>query len=390
VKADPVQLGEVASLISGGTPDKKRSEYYVGGTVPWITSADIVEGDVRAARTHVTPLGIERSAASIAEQGTPLLVTRTGVGKVAVAPTPLAFSQDITAVVPDPARLDGRYLIWLLRSRRRWLEDRSRGATIKGITHDVVLSTPVPLPSLDEQRRIARALDAAQALRTRRLRAIWTLDAFRDSLMEVSHAKPGVSRALGELLERIESGKSPVCEDRPVAGGEWGVLKLGAVSMGDYRPEHNKAVLPGTSPLTELEVREGDVLLARKNTLELVGASAYVRDSPPRMLLPDLIFRLVPRPDSGVRPSYLQAALARPQARAAIRRLAGGSAGSMPNISKERLRTVEVTVPPLKTQERFEQRVDRVAGVRQRSITHLAHLDALFASLEHRAFTGAL
>lgn len=168
MNAVTVPLGELASLVSGGTPDRQRSEYYDGGSVPWITSADIIDGDVRAARTHVTPLGIERLAASIAEQGTPLLVTRTGVGKVAAAPRTLAFSQDITAVVPDTAKLDGRYLIWLLRSRQRWLTDRSRGATIKGVTHDIVSSLPVPLSPLDEQRRIARVLDVADRARSMR------------------------------------------------------------------------------------------------------------------------------------------------------------------------------------------------------------------------------
>lgn len=75
-------LGDVASFASGGTPDKKRSEFY-GGAIPWISSADIVDGRVADPRVYLTDKGLRESAASLANPGQILLVTRTGVGKVA-------------------------------------------------------------------------------------------------------------------------------------------------------------------------------------------------------------------------------------------------------------------------------------------------------------------
>jgi type I restriction enzyme S subunit len=162
------------------------------------------------------------------------------------------------------------------------------------------------------------------------------------------------------------------------------------VSAGDYRPSENKATLKTEDVDPRLEVAPGDILLSRKNTLDLVGASAYVWDTPPHRLLPDLIFRLVPAADAPVLPVYLQAALAQPAARSAIRRLAGGSAGSMPNISKGRLLTVRLDLPHLKLQEEYARRVALVNLGRDQAGKQIAEINRLGASLQQRAFAGEL
>lgn len=109
-------LGEVANLASGGTPDRARPEFY-GGSIPWITSADIVNNELATPRSWLTQLGIEKSAASVARPGTVLLVTRTGVGKVCLTDQPVSFNQDITAIRADDSIVDRCYLAAFLRSQ---------------------------------------------------------------------------------------------------------------------------------------------------------------------------------------------------------------------------------------------------------------------------------
>lgn len=137
-------------------------------------------------------------------------------------------------------------------------------------------------------------------------------------------------------------------------------------------------------------MKDGDILLSRKNTRELVGASVFVEKTRRQLMLPDLIFRLVPRTDSPLDSRYLQATLARASIRAALARLAGGSAGSMPNISKARLRSVLIPVPPLELQQTYSRRIRTLGATRSSCDAHFAHLDALFASLQARAFAGEL
>ena len=175
-------LGDVCSFLNGGTHSKSRAEYY-GGDIPWITGADILDGQIATPRTYITQLGLQKSSANLAEPGSVLLVTRTSVGKVAKVPIPLSFSQDITALIPDPSRLDADYLVHFLRTNAARLAGAARGATIKGVTRSVVEGLRVPLPPLPEQRRIAAILDHADALRAKRRETIARLDEFTESIL---------------------------------------------------------------------------------------------------------------------------------------------------------------------------------------------------------------
>ena len=300
-------------------------------------------------------------------------------------------------VLRPTMEVHGRYLFHWVRSSRFVAEmvRRATGASYPAVTAGIVRESRIPLPPADTQRRIARVLDVVDEVRFKRREAVAHVDSllrsvFHETFLVSEDRYRWPRMSLDELLERIDSGNSPVCASRPARPGEWGVLKLGAISFGRYNPAENKALLPGTSPRSRDEVQGGDILVARKNTRELVGASVLVRATAARLLLPDLIFRLVPRADVPLEPAYLHAVLAQASTRGVMSRLAGGSAGSMPNISKTRLRTLEIEVPPVEMQRRYSKFVERVDRIRDAMVVHLAGLNGLCASLQSRAFRGEL
>ena len=174
-------LRELVTFRSGGTPSKSIPEYY-SGDIPWITGADIDDGGRISPRAALRPQQSPGPAANEIAAGTVLLVTRTSVGKTAIAPFPLAFSQDLTALQPNPDALDSEYLRHFLRASATLLVDRARGATIKGVTREDVASLRIPVPSLEEQRRIAEVLDQADELRTKRRQAVALLIDLAQSL----------------------------------------------------------------------------------------------------------------------------------------------------------------------------------------------------------------
>ncbi|TDB78487.1 restriction endonuclease subunit S [Micromonospora sp. KC723] len=270
------------------------------------------------------------------------------------------------------------------------------GTTRGKLTKAGASRIPIPVPPLEQQRRIAEVLDQADELRAKRRDALARLDdlprsIFLDMFGDPIQNKHGWSRvSMSSLLERIHSGHSPQCLDRPAGEGEWGVLKLGAVTSCEFMPDENKALPPGVAPRQEHAVRVGDLLFSRKNTRELVGACALVRVTPPKLLLPDLVFRLELYPDAAIDKVFLQQLLVYPSKRRQIQSLAGGSAGSMPNISKARLMATEVEVPPLSLQRDFTRRIDAIEELRAVQRAGLAVLDTLFASLQDRAFRGLL
>jgi type I restriction enzyme S subunit len=288
------------------------------------------------------------------------------------------------------------YLVEFLKTQDGYFKRHARGATIKGITRQVVNDLEIPLPTLAEQRQIAAVLDQADALRAKRRATIAQLDELTQSIFLDMFGDPATNPKgwprvkFGELLANIDSGWSPNCLDRPVSGDEWGVLKLGAVTKCEYRSAENKALPPDVEADPSLEVKPGDLLFSRKNTYDLVAACALVRETPPRLLMSDLIFRFRLKPNAEVDSTFLHQLLIYPTKRREIQKLAGGSAGSMPNISKARLQTALIEIPPFSLQRDFAKRIASIGKLKAAHQTSLAELDALFASLQHRAFRGEL
>jgi type I restriction enzyme S subunit len=149
---------------------------------------------------------------------------------------------------------------------------------------------------------------------------------------------------LRRLLCGIEQGWSPEAEDRPADEGEWAVLKLSAVSKGRFRPEEQKALPSGTQPERRYEVRAGDLLLTRANTPLLVGDACYVDRAPPRLMLPDLIYRLGVRHDLA-HPAYLARFLLSAPGRSQVMADARGSSMTMAKVSGSHIRSWLVSLP---------------------------------------------
>ena len=168
------------------------------------------------------------------------------------------------------------------------------------------------------------------------------------------------------------------------------MLKLGAVTRCKYTDVENKSLPESFKPRPELEVKVGDLLFSRKNTRELVGACALVFDTRQKLMLSDLIFRF--RFKSGVEldPLFLWGLLTESNKRKQVQTLASGSAGSMPNISKSRLLTLPIELPPLPLQKEFARRVTEIRELEASQAASRTRLDALFQSMLHRAFNGDL
>lgn len=169
-------------------------------------------------------------------------------------------------------------------------------------------------------------------------------------------------------VRAIESGRSPKCESYPRKGTKPGVLKLSGISSGSYL-EHENKTLPLEEPfLKEKEIAKGDILLARKNTPELVGRCVLVRETAGNIMFPDIVFRM--HPNDNVDGTYLSHLLGGPYLDK-VRSLAHGSAKSMSNIPKRELAQMSVPLPPLSLQREFAafaSEVDKSRVVVQRQV----------------------
>lgn len=175
---------------------------------------------------------------------------------------------------------------------------------------------------------------------------------------------------LGELLDGIEAGKSFKCDPRKASQYEWGVIKVSAMTWGEFDEEENKVIPPSREIDPHHEIRSGDLLLSRSNTVELVGATVLVRSCRRQLVLSDKSMRLLVPP--AINRGWLQKILSSPPARQQLSAVATGTSDSMRNVSQEKVLAVRLLLPPATEQTRILTRLEEL----------LSDLDAGVAALE--------
>jgi type I restriction enzyme S subunit len=253
----------------------------------------------------------------------------------------------------------------------------------------------IPLPPLPEQRRIADILDKSDALRARRRRVLGHLDALTEAIFTEMFGDPVANdrswpvTKVGDFVAGFQSGKNIAASADNAAQG-YRILKVSAVTSGTFDPAESKPAPPTYVPPTSHIVRDGDLLFSRANTSELVGATAFVEAPPDNILLPDKLWRFSWHIPARVDPKYVHYLFQRPTFRAVVSRNATGTSGSMKNISRAKVLAIACGLPPLGLQQEFARQITCVETLRRFQAQQLAEMEALFSSLQHRAFRGDL
>ena len=167
-------LHDIASFCGGGTPSKDVSSYW-DGEIGWISSSDIQEewiDDISVTR-RITKKAIDNSATKLCPEGTIAIVSRVGVGKVAIIPESLCTSQDFTNITSITGNT--HYMAYQIAFRMKLEAMKTQGTSIKGVTADTIKSMGVDIPPLEEQKKIADMLTAFDSYIKR---AVYELDIF--------------------------------------------------------------------------------------------------------------------------------------------------------------------------------------------------------------------
>jgi len=161
---------------------------------------------------------------------------------------------------------------------------------------------------------------------------------------------------LGMILSDIEAGKSFKCEERPPMKDEIGVVKVSAVTWGEFDESESKTCRDKRLVNEKLLVRSGDFLFSRANTIELVGACVIAKKVISNVMLSDKILRF--RLLSGLE-QWVLYNLRSTFGREEIERLATGNQESMRNIGQDRIRAIRIPLPPLDECKRIVADIER-------------------------------
>lgn len=186
----------LAKIYHGGTPSTQIANYWEGH-IPWITGADIVDSSLSTIRRYITEEAVLNSATNVVPENCILVVTRTGVGKIAIAPTDMAISQDITAISVDETNTSIMYLFYYLLFTVKKVATLTQGTSISGITRDILMEWQIGLPPLPEQQKIASVLSACDR----------EIELLREQLEQYKQQKKGLMQQLLTGRVRVQVGE---------------------------------------------------------------------------------------------------------------------------------------------------------------------------------------
>lgn len=389
MKTKHFYLKDICKFINGGTPSKKKPIYYTG-RIPWITSADIVSNEVTNARNFITQEAINNSTTKLIKKGTVLLVTRTGVGKVALAGMDLCFSQDITGIIPDEMKLDNKYLAYFLRTKIDYFNYLQRGATIQGITREVIENLEIPLLPLPEQKRIAAILDKADSVRRKRQETIRLLDEFLRSVFLEMFGDP-VKNEKGFVITELENlcteivdcpHSTPIKEDKAT---NYACIRTTELQNGYIFWDSMQYVSESEykKRISRLKPLEGDIVYGREGSF----GEAIIIPSKPMFCLGQRTMLFRPNYNkcnsiflwAMVRSNYVYTQ--------ALKKNNGSTVG---HINVKDIKKFKVLQPPMEIQNKFAQIVKKIEQQKSLFEKSFLEMENCFKSLMQKAFLGEL
>ncbi|HEX2081396.1 MAG TPA: restriction endonuclease subunit S [Longimicrobium sp.] len=386
------RLDECCDVVSGATPSTSVADYW-DGDICWATPKDLSElkgAYISDTPRKLTEAGLRSCAAMVLPAGSVLFSSRAPIGHVAVTARPMATNQGFKSFVPKPELVHAKFLYYWLRMNRPYLESLGNGATFKEVSKAVISQVEIPLPPLPEQWHIVEVLDRADALRTKRRAALAELDGLTRSLFLDMFGDPAGNprgwpvRSLASLVRRGDKINYGVVQ--PGNDVENGVPLIRVSDLADGRVSHValKRIAPAVEAAYKRSRLRGDEILV--SCVGSIGVVAVADVSVSGFNIARAIAR-IPIADATDRifiSAYLNTDFVQRYFTNELRTV------SQPTLNIKQLSETAVLFPSDDQRGEFARRVQAIDQLKAAQRASLAELDALFASLQHRAFRGEL
>lgn len=380
-------LGEIFEIARGGSPrpiDQFITDEADG--INWVLIGDANEGSkyIEKTKKKIKPSGISRSRT--VKPGDFLLTNSMSFGRPYIMRTSGCIHDGWLSLSRKMKNIDPSYFYYLLGSPVMYSEFTrlAAGATVKNLNIDLVSGVRVPVPPLDEQRRIAAILDQAGALRRERREALGKVSRLPSALFEEMFPTDGdfPRVKLSTLCQKITDGthQAPKWSDDGIP-----FIFVSNVRNGRISLDTGKRVSPETyRELTRVTpIERGDVLYTAVGSY----GNAAVIDTNEEFVFQRHIAHI--KPDHArLNSRFLAVMLEAPIVRRQADRAANGLAQKTVTLAD--LKGFEVICPPKKMQDEFERRVREVDRQQLRQSGQLDGMEALFAAIQDRAFQGEL
>ena len=294
---------------------------------------------------------------------------------------------------PEAKEIDGSYLFHWVKSSD-FVGDMVRkatGASYPAVSDRIIFESLIPLPPLEEQRRIAAILDQTETLRTQRRAALAQLDSLTQSIFLDMFGDPVTNPKGFEIkplagVTKFENGDRSANYPSGDDIKQSGVLFLSTKNIVASKLDLSKSQFITREKFASLsrgKALAGDLIITLRGTL----GSCCIFDCEQETAFINAQMMII-RPTDNVLSQYLHALLTSDDAKAHFDYIGRGAA--VPQLTAAQLAELKVLLPPLPLQQTFATRIQAIESLKATHRAALAELDALFASLQQRAFAGKL
>ncbi len=389
----PVQLkklsfSEIAEVVTGSTPSTKVKENY-DGDIPFVSPSEL---DLNApiSRTEITLSKLGGSQARLLPPET-VMVCCIGatIGKVGYAGIELATNQQINSLIVDKSIAYPRYVYHYCKTIKPLLRHSSSSTTLPIVNKTRFSQFEIPLPPLEHQQQIARVLDKADELRTKRRTAIQKLDDLLQSVFldmfgdPVANPKGWDVVKIRDVAEHVNYGSS----SKASSVGQFPILRMGNITYeGSWDFTDLKYIDLSEKDASKYLVYKGQILFNRTNSKELVGKTAVYREETP-MAFAGYLVRLITNPLAN--PEYVSAFMNSKYMKTVLQEKCKSIVG-MANINAQEFQAFLIPLPSIDLQNYFANVVHTILDRKRLLESALKVSYNLFYSLQQRAFRGEL
>jgi type I restriction enzyme S subunit len=381
------RLGDLTERVATWNPARSPDEQfdYID-----LSSVDQNKKLVTGATRVLTNVAPSRARQLVSAGDVLVSTVRPNLNGVAVVPEDLEGATASTGftVLRPGSRLDGRYLFHWVRTDQfiGAMVRNATGASYPAVSDKVINASLIPLPRLEDQRRIAAILDHADALRVKRRETLAHLDDLTQSIfLDMFGEEQTTPVMLGDHLTFVTSGGRGWAKYYAEQGCRF--IRSLDVRMNSIRDTDSMYVKPpDNAEARRTAVKEGDVLLT------ITGSRIGRVSAVPARLGGAFVSQHVAilRPDHRtLRSEFLAFVLSLPMV--GQRQIAGFQYGqTKPGLNFEQIRGFSLPVPSIVAQDEFRRRLTAAGELRIRGEHQESLVDDLFASLQARAFSGRL
>ncbi|WP_404391390.1 restriction endonuclease subunit S [Pseudoalteromonas phenolica] len=383
-----VKFGEVATIVTGSTPKKVEGNY--DGDIPFVTPGDLgAHAEISYSNSTVTEQGA-KSGRLLPKGAVLVCCIGATIGKVGIADCELITNQQINSLVFDESKVFPKFGYYFCTSIKPLLIARSSSTTMPIVNKSNFSKFEMPLPPLDEQKRIAAILDKADSVRRKRQQAIDLADDFLRSVFlemfgdPVTNPKGWEVKPLSELIDKGDKLNYGVVQ--PGDNVDDGVPLIRSGDLGDTGTDLNKIRKVSTlidEKHKKSRLKGNEILIACVGSIGKVG---WVNESMIGWNIARAVTRIPLSND--VNREYVYRYLQSPVIQGYFQRET--RAVAQPTLNVGLIGKTPIALPPLELQEEFLKIFSNVVSIKRKYSENGTRDSELFNVISQKAFAGEL